>query len=63
MALAALVRMASKVSIETLLVAVVVTLFACVIIVMAVAPSLEGFVSCPPGQCADSRGKCSVLNC
>jgi len=62
-ALEAQVRMASKVSFETLLVVVVVSLFAGVFIVMALAPSYEGFVSCPAGQCADSRGKCSILNC
>ena len=63
MDLAALVRMASKVSIETVLVIIVLLIFAGVFVAMVLTPSGEGFVSCPAGQCADSRGKCSVLNC
>jgi hypothetical protein len=50
--------MASNVSFETLLVAVVLSVFACVFIVMALrpsSPSRDGFVSCPSGYCADSR--------
>ena len=65
--LVALVRMSSKVSIEVVLVIIVVLIFAGVFVVMALAPSpslsRDGFVSCPAGLCADSRGKCSVLNC
>jgi hypothetical protein len=61
--LVALVRMSSKVSIEVVLVIVVVLIFSGVFVAMALTHSGEGFVSCPIGQCADSRGKCSVLNC
>jgi hypothetical protein len=61
--LVALVRMSSKVSIEVVLVIIVVLIFAGVLVAMVLTPSGEGFVSCPAGQCADSRGKCSVLNC
>ena len=65
MDLVALVRMSSKVSIEVVLVIVVILIFAGVFVAMALSPpiSRDGFVSCPTGQCADSRGKCSVLNC
>ena len=62
MDLVAPVRMVS-VSIETLLVVVVVSLFAGVFIVMALLPVTnirQGFISCPPNQCANSQGTCGV---
>ena len=60
--LAAPVRMTS-VSVESFMVIIVILLFVGVFVVMALLPSRDGFVSCPTGQCPDSRGKCSALNC